>query len=72
MNPEVHFDPLNLEDRSNLESTAALVIFWARDLYRTGSATRFYSILDLSESERTRHECDEACPWCGQVTLNRK
>ncbi|HSQ94285.1 MAG TPA: hypothetical protein VLL74_08330, partial [Methanoregula sp.] len=56
----------------NLEPTAALVMIWARDLYGTGSAARFYSHLDLSAGQRMKKECDEACPWYGEVILNRK
>ena len=56
----------------NLEPTAALVMIWARDLYATGSAARFYSLLDLSAGQGMKKECDEACPWYGQVILNRK
>jgi hypothetical protein len=57
---------------TNLEPTAALVMIWARDLYRTGSAADFYSLLDLSAGRRMKQECDTACPWYGQVVLNRK
>ncbi|MBA7479525.1 hypothetical protein ES707_14959 [subsurface metagenome] len=58
--------------RTNLEPTAALVMIWARDLYRTGSAARFYSCLDLTGGERMRQECETVCPWYGEVILNRK
>lgn len=47
-------------------------MLWARDMYTTGSAGRFYSNLDLFGGERMKKECDEACPWYNQVTLNRK
>ena len=57
---------------TNLEPTAALVMIWARDLYRTGGAADFYSCLDLSAGERMKQECDMVCPWYGQVVMNRK
>jgi O-methyltransferase involved in polyketide biosynthesis len=57
----------------DLEQTADLVMLWARDLYRTGSAaSRFYSLLDLSAGEKMRQECELACPWYSEVILNRK
>lgn len=61
-----------MEDHARLEPTSALVMLWCRDRYLTGSASRFYSLLDLSAGEEMRRECDEACPWYEQVTLNRK
>jgi O-methyltransferase involved in polyketide biosynthesis len=47
-------------------------MLWARDLYRSGSAARFYSHLDFSAGENLRQECERACPWYGEVLLNRK
>ncbi len=61
-----------MHDHARLEPTAALVMLWSRDLYRTGSAARFCSLLDLSAGEAMRTECDLACPWYNQVILNRK
>lgn len=61
-----------MADPTDLEPTAALVMLWAHDLYRTGSAGRFYSCLDLSKGERMRRECEEVCPWYAEVILNRK
>ena len=55
-----------------LEPTAALVMEWAKDLYRTGSASLFYSQLDLSAGRRMKQECDSICPWYSQVMMNRK
>ena len=55
-----------------LEPTAALVMDWAKDLYRTGSAAAFCSHLDLSAGHRMRRECDEVCPWYPEVMMNRK
>lgn len=55
-----------------LEPTAALVMDWAKDLYRTGSAAAFCSHLDLSAGHRMRQECDEVCPWYPEVMMNRK
>lgn len=55
-----------------LEPTAALVMDWARDLYRTGSASAFYSQLDLSAGHQMREECDRICPWYPEVMMNRK
>lgn len=57
---------------TDLEPTAALVMLWARDLYRTGSAARFYSCLDLAAGEQMRRECEAVCPWYAEVILNRK
>lgn len=57
---------------TDLGPTAALVMLWARDLYRTGSAARFYSCLDLAAGEHMRRECDAVCPWYSEVILNRK
>jgi hypothetical protein len=57
---------------NDLEPTAALVMIWARDLYRTGSAAKFCSRLDLSAGMRMKQECDAVCPWYDQVILNRK
>lgn len=65
-------DLLYMAGPVNLEPTAALVMIWARDLYRAGSAARFYSCLDLSAGERMRQECETVCPWYGQVIMNRK
>jgi O-methyltransferase involved in polyketide biosynthesis len=61
-----------MEGYTSLGPTAALVMIWARDLYRSGSAARFYSCLDLSAGERMRQECETICPWYGEVILNRK
>jgi hypothetical protein len=61
-----------MANRTDLEPTAALVMIWARDLYRTGSAARFYSCLDLTAGEHMRQECETVCPWYGEVILNRK
>ncbi len=55
-----------------LEPTAALVMAWAKDLYREGSAARFYSRLDLSAGRRMKRECDSVCPWYPEVMMNRK
>ncbi len=55
-----------------LEPTAALVMDWAKDLYRTGIASAFYSRLDLSAGHRMRQECDAVCPWYPEVMMNRK
>jgi hypothetical protein len=55
-----------------LEPTAALVMDWAKDLYRTGSASAFCSSLDLSAGQRMKRECDEVCPWYPEVMMNRK
>jgi len=65
-------DPESMANRTDLEPTAALVMIWARDLYRTGSAARFYSCLDLTAGEHMRQECEAICPWYGEVILNRK
>jgi hypothetical protein len=61
-----------MPDHARLEPTAALVMLWSRDLYQSGSAARFWSLLDLAEGEPLREACDRACPWYEQVTLNRK
>jgi hypothetical protein len=58
--------------RTDLEPTAALVMLWARDLYRTGSAARFYSCLDRTAGMRMQRECETICPWYAEVILNRK
>jgi len=55
-----------------LEPTAALVMEWAKDLYRTGNASLFCSRLDLSASHRMKQECDLICPWYPEVMMNRK
>jgi O-methyltransferase involved in polyketide biosynthesis len=55
-----------------LEPTAALVMDWAKDLYRTGAAADFVSRLDLSAGHRMRRECDSVCPWYTEVMINRK
>lgn len=55
-----------------LEPTAALVMEWAKDLYRTGNASLFCSRLDLSASHRMKQECDSICPWYPEVMMNRK
>jgi O-methyltransferase involved in polyketide biosynthesis len=55
-----------------LEPTAALVMDWAKDLYRTGNVSAFVSTLDLSAGHRIRQECDSVCPWYTEVMLNRK
>lgn len=57
---------------TDLEPTADLVMLWARGLYTTGRASRFYSLLDLSPGKKMQHDCDLACPWYGEVILNRK
>jgi len=61
-----------MEDHTRLEPTAALVMLWSEKLYRTGSAARFYSRLNLSEGMQMLSECDRACPWYHEVTINRK
>jgi hypothetical protein len=61
-----------MDDHTRLEPTAALVMLWSRELYRTGSAARFFSLLDLSAGESLRQECERACPWYSEVFLNRK
>lgn len=55
-----------------IEPTAALVMDWAKDLYRTGPASTFYSRLDLSAGHRMREKCDSVCPWYPEVMMNRK
>jgi O-methyltransferase involved in polyketide biosynthesis len=55
-----------------LEPTAALVMDWAKDLYRTGAAADFVARLDLSAGQRMRRECDSVCPWYTEVMMNRK
>jgi len=61
-----------MADHTRLEPTAALVMLWSEQLYRTGSAARFYSLLDLSAGENLRQECERTCPWYSEVLLNRK
>lgn len=61
-----------MADPTRLGPTAALVMLWSRELFRTGSAARFYSLLDLQAGEKLRQECERACPWYGEVLLNRK
>lgn len=55
-----------------LEPTAALVMEWAKDLYRAGDAALFCSRLDLSAGHHIKLECDEVCPWYPEVMMNRK
>ncbi|PKL66008.1 MAG: hypothetical protein CVV32_02140 [Methanomicrobiales archaeon HGW-Methanomicrobiales-3] len=61
-----------MHDHTRIEPTAALVMLWSEQLYRTGSAARFYALLDLSAGESLRQECERACPWYSEVLLNRK
>lgn len=64
--------PHAMHDHTRLEPTASLVMLWSKELYRTGSAARFYSLLDISAGEYLRQECERACPWYCEVLLNRK
>jgi len=61
-----------MEGSMELEPTAALVMAWAKDLYREGSAALFYSRLDLSAGRQMKRECDSVCPWYPEVMMNRK
>jgi hypothetical protein len=61
-----------MDNHTRLEPTAALVMLWSKELYRTGSAARFYARLNLSEGRQMLDACDHACPWYHEVTLNRK
>lgn len=63
---------IRLKGSIELEPTAALVMDWARDLYRTGCASEFYSCLDLSAGLIMRRDCDAVCPWYPEVMMNRK
>lgn len=63
---------IEMAGSQELEPTAALVMGWARDLYKTGCASRFCSRLDLSAGYRMKQECDSICPWYPEVMMNRK
>src|SRR5512138_3113305 len=55
-----------------LHPTAALVMLWSGDLYRTGRPARFRENLDLSAGLDLKQRCDRVCPWYHEVILNRK
>ncbi len=55
-----------------LEPTAALVMVWARGLYRKGLAKRYLTTLDLSAAEKIGDQCHKVCAWYGEIILDRK
>jgi O-methyltransferase involved in polyketide biosynthesis len=55
-----------------LEPTAALVMRWARPIYRSGPGSAFLGSLDLSSGEELHRRCATICDWYGEVICNRK
>lgn len=55
-----------------LEPTAAMVMLWARELYRKGLPKRYLATLDLGAAEKVLEQCHKVCPWYGEIILDRK
>ncbi|GAB6284111.1 MAG: hypothetical protein STSR0009_03100 [Methanoregula sp.] len=56
-----------------VSDTAALVMLWASEYYRTKPLTRAYvNGLDLSSGEELLRCYDRICPWYPEVIINRK
>ncbi len=56
-----------------VSDTAALVMLWASEYYRTKPLTNAYlSGLDLSSGEKLLRCYDRICPWYPEVIVNRK
>ncbi|MFA5212023.1 MAG: hypothetical protein WC406_01675, partial [Methanoregula sp.] len=56
-----------------VSDTAALVMLWASEYYRTKPLTRAYvNGLDLSSGEELLRCYDRICPWYHEVIINRK
>ncbi|MEA3367452.1 MAG: class I SAM-dependent methyltransferase [Planctomycetota bacterium] len=55
-----------------LSQTGAMVMDWARPLYRTGLPHRLIAHLDVGAGQDLRRRCEAVCPWYGEVILNRK
>ncbi len=56
----------------SLEPTAAMVMIWAKPIYRTGMASRLVGSLDTSGGEELCRYGEASCPWYGEVIRNRK
>jgi O-methyltransferase involved in polyketide biosynthesis len=56
----------------SLEPTAAMVMIWAKPIYRSGMAARFVRSLDLSGGEELYRYSEASCAWYGEVIRNRK
>jgi O-methyltransferase involved in polyketide biosynthesis len=56
----------------SLEPTAAMVMIWAKPIYRSGMASRLVGSLDLSGGEELCRRGEASCAWYGEVIRNRK
>jgi hypothetical protein len=56
----------------SLEPTAAMVMIWAKPLYRSGMVSRFVESLDMSGGEELCRYCEASCAWYREVVRNRK
>lgn len=56
----------------SLEPTAAMVMIWARPIYRSGMASRLVATLDMFSGEELCRYCEASCAWYGEVIRNRK
>ncbi len=56
----------------SLEPTAAMVMIWAKPIYRTGMASRLVESMDMSAGEELCRYGEASCAWYGEVIRNRK
>jgi O-methyltransferase involved in polyketide biosynthesis len=62
----------NIHVMYSLEPTAAMVMIWAKPIYRSGMASRLVASLDTSPGEELCRYCEASCAWYGEVVRNRK
>lgn len=58
--------------KMKLHSTAALVMIWAKSIYRKYPMVEFFKHLDLSDGQILFTLCNAVCDWYGEVIINRK
>lgn len=56
----------------SLEPTAAMVMIWAKPIYRSGMASMLVESLDTSYGDELCKYCEASCAWYGEVVRNRK
>jgi O-methyltransferase involved in polyketide biosynthesis len=61
------------ENTYPVSDTAALVMLWAEEYYRTNPLIRSYlDMLDLSAGHMMHRHYNRICPWYSEVIINRK
>ncbi len=61
-----------MREKAKLDSTAALVMYWAEELYQQTPLDQYWDYLDLTKGKDLLKRCNEICNWYDEVILNRK